>query len=113
MQYSGGRKTAASGAVVPVVWYLLNLLVVPLVGFAVLVWLYLQQRGWPSAAQGPYPGGDVYVGDRGGIDQFRGGRCLAGAGQYRALLVVCAGVGDCIAHGVRAVGDDCNGSGDG
>lgn len=45
MQYSGGRKTAASGAVVPVVWYLLNLLVVPLVGFAVLVWLYLHSEG--------------------------------------------------------------------
>lgn len=40
MQYSGGRKTAASGAVVPVVWYLLNLLVIPLVGFAVLLWLF-------------------------------------------------------------------------
>ena len=41
MQYSGGREKAASGAVVPVIWYLLNLLAIPVIGFAVLVWLYL------------------------------------------------------------------------
>jgi len=42
MQYSGGREKAANGAVVPVIWYLLNLLAIPVIGFAVLVWLYLR-----------------------------------------------------------------------
>ncbi|MGF2733929.1 hypothetical protein [Marinobacter sp. DUT-1] len=41
MQYSGGREKVASGAVIPVIWYLLNLLAIPVIGFAVLVWLYL------------------------------------------------------------------------
>ncbi|RBP21954.1 hypothetical protein DET50_12936 [Marinobacter pelagius] len=45
MQYSGGREKVASGAVVPVIWYLLNLLAIPVVGFAVLVWLYLHSEG--------------------------------------------------------------------
>ncbi|KAA1175930.1 hypothetical protein FWJ25_02010 [Marinobacter salinexigens] len=43
MRYSGGREKAASGAVVPVVWYLLNLLVIPVIGFAVLAWLYIHR----------------------------------------------------------------------
>ncbi|KEF31771.1 hypothetical protein D777_01457 [Marinobacter nitratireducens] len=45
MQYSGGREKAASGAVVPVVWYLLNLLLIPVIGFAVLAWFYLCRSG--------------------------------------------------------------------
>lgn len=42
MQYSGGQTQASDGAVVPVIWYLLNLLALPVVGFAVLVWLFLR-----------------------------------------------------------------------
>jgi len=45
MRYSGGREKAASGAVIPVIWYLLNLLAIPVIGFAVLVWLYLHSEG--------------------------------------------------------------------
>lgn len=48
MRYSGGRKPASSGAVVPVVWYLLNLLLVPLLGFAVLLWLFLRADQAPA-----------------------------------------------------------------
>src|SRR5690554_92618 len=45
MQYSGARKKPASGAVVPVVWYLLNLLATPVIGFLVLLWLFLNSSG--------------------------------------------------------------------
>lgn len=40
MQSLGNRSKTNKGAVVPVVWYLLNLLAMPVIGFAVLVWLY-------------------------------------------------------------------------
>jgi len=42
MPYSDARTKPASGAVVPVVWYLLNLLVTPIIGFLVLLWLFSQ-----------------------------------------------------------------------
>ncbi|MEH6560153.1 MAG: hypothetical protein V7713_01860 [Marinobacter sp.] len=45
MQYSGARKTPASGAVIPVIWYLLNLLAMPVIGFAVLLWLFFSSSG--------------------------------------------------------------------
>lgn len=41
MPYSGSQTKASSGAVVPVVWYLLNLLALPVIGFAVLAWLFM------------------------------------------------------------------------
>lgn len=41
MPYSGSQAKARSGAVAPVVWYLLNLLALPVISFAVLVWLFL------------------------------------------------------------------------
>lgn len=37
MQYSGSRKTEEPGAMAPVIWYLLNLLALPIIGFVVLV----------------------------------------------------------------------------
>lgn len=48
MQYSGGQKKPSSGAVVPVVWYLLNLLALPVIGFAVLAWLFLSAEQIPT-----------------------------------------------------------------
>jgi len=42
MQYSGARTKPASGAVVPVIWYLLNLLVTPVIGFVILLWLFIR-----------------------------------------------------------------------
>ncbi|MBL1271034.1 MAG: hypothetical protein ACI92B_000731 [Marinobacter maritimus] len=42
MQYSGARKKPASGAIVPVVWYLLNLLATPVIGFVILLWLFMK-----------------------------------------------------------------------
>ncbi len=39
MPYSANRKSESAGAVIPVVWYLLNLLILPIIGFAVLVWI--------------------------------------------------------------------------
>jgi len=45
MQYSGARTKPASGAIVPVIWYLLNLLAIPVVGFAVLLWLFVRSSG--------------------------------------------------------------------
>ena len=49
MRYSGGRETVASGAVVPVIWYLLNLLVMPVIGFAILAWLFARSAGVNAA----------------------------------------------------------------
>ncbi|WP_417567592.1 hypothetical protein [Marinobacter sp.] len=40
MPYSGSQSKVSSGAIVPVIWYLLNLLALPVFGFAVLVWLF-------------------------------------------------------------------------
>ncbi|WP_303288150.1 hypothetical protein [Marinobacter sp. SS8-8] len=48
MRYSGGQAKASSGAVVPVVWYLLNLLALPVIGFAVLVWLFIRSEQAPA-----------------------------------------------------------------
>ncbi|WP_417513216.1 hypothetical protein [Marinobacter sp.] len=45
MPYSGARTKAASGAVVPVIWYLLNLLAIPVIGFVVLLWMFIQSSG--------------------------------------------------------------------
>lgn len=42
MQYSGARTKPGSGAVVPVIWYLLNLLVTPVIGFVILLWLFIR-----------------------------------------------------------------------
>ena len=39
MPYSANRKNESAGAVIPVVWYLLNLLILPIIGFAVLAWI--------------------------------------------------------------------------
>ncbi len=48
MPYSGSQSKASSGAVVPVIWYLLNLLALPVIGFAVLVWLFMGSDQAPS-----------------------------------------------------------------
>lgn len=48
MPYSGGQAKVSSGAVVPVIWYLLNLLALPVIGFGVLVWLYLRSAEMPA-----------------------------------------------------------------
>jgi hypothetical protein len=40
MPYSGDRKTT-DRAVVPAIWYLLNLLALPVLGFMVVLWLFL------------------------------------------------------------------------
>ncbi|MFC4259266.1 hypothetical protein ACFOZ5_09525 [Marinobacter lacisalsi] len=48
MPYSEGQSKASSGAVVPVIWYLLNLLALPVIGFAVLLWLYLHSADMPE-----------------------------------------------------------------
>ncbi|WP_298449046.1 hypothetical protein [uncultured Marinobacter sp.] len=45
MPYSGARKKPASGAIVPVVWYLLNLLATPIIGFVILLWLFMNSSG--------------------------------------------------------------------
>lgn len=45
MQYSGARVKPASGAVVPVIWYLLNLLAIPVIGFLILFWLFVKSAG--------------------------------------------------------------------
>lgn len=42
MPYSGTQSKAGNGPVVPVIWYLVNLLILPVIGFAVLVWLHFQ-----------------------------------------------------------------------
>ncbi|GGE54465.1 hypothetical protein GCM10011533_03720 [Streptosporangium jomthongense] len=42
MQYSGARTKPASGAVFPVIWYLMNLLALPVIGFLVLLWMFTQ-----------------------------------------------------------------------
>jgi uncharacterized membrane protein len=39
MRYSANRKDEVEGAIMPVVWYLLNLLVLPIISFAMLVWI--------------------------------------------------------------------------
>ena len=39
MPYSATRKDEQAGAITPVAWYLMNLLILPLIGFAVLVWV--------------------------------------------------------------------------
>lgn len=45
MQYSGARTKPASGAFVPIVWYLLNLLATPVIGFCVLLWMTVTGTG--------------------------------------------------------------------
>ncbi|MDO6443037.1 MULTISPECIES: hypothetical protein [unclassified Marinobacter] len=42
MPYSGAQKKTASGAVIPIIWYLLNLLAIPIIGFVVLLWLFIK-----------------------------------------------------------------------
>ena len=37
MPYSGSPKTEPPGAIAPVIWYLLNLLALPIIGFVVLL----------------------------------------------------------------------------
>ncbi|MFO8141043.1 MAG: hypothetical protein R6T87_03970 [Marinobacter sp.] len=41
MPYSGSQKRESPGAIAPVAWYLLNLLALPIVGFAVLLWMFV------------------------------------------------------------------------
>ncbi|HEY9120451.1 MAG TPA: hypothetical protein VIN33_11880 [Marinobacter sp.] len=48
MPYSGSPTKDSSGAVVPVVWYLLNLLALPVIGFAVLLWLFMNSDQAPT-----------------------------------------------------------------
>jgi len=48
MPYSGNQSKASNGAVIPVAWYLLNLLALPVIGFAVLVWLLLRADQVPA-----------------------------------------------------------------
>jgi hypothetical protein len=45
MQYSGAQTKPASGAIVPVIWYLLNLLVLPVIGFVILLWMFMGSSG--------------------------------------------------------------------
>lgn len=40
MQYSGARTKPASGVVIPIIWYLLNLLALPVISFLVLLWMF-------------------------------------------------------------------------
>lgn len=42
MQYSGAQTKPASGAIVPTIWYLLNLLAMPVIGFVILLWLFIR-----------------------------------------------------------------------
>ena len=48
MPYSGSQMKTSSGAAVPVAWYLLNLLLLPFVGFAALLWVYLRSENASS-----------------------------------------------------------------
>lgn len=45
MPYSGERTQTEHGAMVPVIWYLLNLLLIPVLGFAVLLWMFAGSAG--------------------------------------------------------------------
>jgi len=45
MQYSGAQTKPASGAVVPVIWYLVNLLAMPVIGFVILLWMFMGSSG--------------------------------------------------------------------
>lgn len=45
MPYSGAQTKSASGAVVPAIWYLVNLLVMPVIGFVVLLWMFIGSSG--------------------------------------------------------------------
>src|SRR5690606_41264013 len=42
MPYSGSRKNESPGAIAPIAWYLLNLLALPIIGFGVLLWMFLK-----------------------------------------------------------------------
>ncbi|WP_372964481.1 hypothetical protein [Marinobacter sp.] len=42
MPYSGSRKREAPGPITPVIWYLLNLLALPVIGFVVLLTLAMK-----------------------------------------------------------------------
>jgi len=44
MPYSVNPKTETAGAYVPVVWYLLNLLALPIIGFVVLLMISMNAR---------------------------------------------------------------------
>lgn len=71
MQYSGGQTKASSGAVVPVVWYLLNLLALPVIGFVVLVWLFLSAEQVP-ALRGAHTRASFYMSIIGAVLIFSG-----------------------------------------
>ncbi|GGC60922.1 hypothetical protein [Marinobacter halophilus] len=45
MPYSAKQKSESPGAIAPVAWYLLNLLALPVIGFAVLVWAAMNSDG--------------------------------------------------------------------
>ena len=48
MPYSAGQKPARSGAITPVLCYLVNLLGLPVIGFLPLAWLYLRSSTMPA-----------------------------------------------------------------
>ena len=57
MPYSGSPKTEPPGAIAPVIWYLLNLLALPIIGFVVLLTIAMKsgdahalRRGHSKAA---------------------------------------------------------------
>lgn len=41
MRYSGNQGAEREGAIAPAVWYLLNLLALPIIGFVVVLWIAL------------------------------------------------------------------------
>lgn len=45
MQYSGAQTKPASGAIVPAIWYLVNLLAMPVIGFLILLWMFMGSSG--------------------------------------------------------------------
>ena len=48
MPYSESRMTTGSGAVVPIVWYLLNLLILPIISFIVLLTQFFRAGDMPE-----------------------------------------------------------------
>jgi len=67
MPYSESQKKASSsGAVVPVGWYLLNLLALPVIGFAVLAWMFLRAEN-ASAVRRAHIRATFYMSILGGV----------------------------------------------
>lgn len=71
MQYSESETKANKGAVVPVAWYLLNLLALPVIGFAVLIWL-LQRADQAPALKRAHTVAAFYMSILGAVLIFSG-----------------------------------------